>query len=86
MGKVHWRFPFATIKMPIGIATPIIQGDLLFVTSFYDGSLMLRLNPHRMSVTEVWRARGRNEKNTEGLHSIISTPIWIGDYIYGVDS
>ena len=85
-GEVYWRFPFAPINMPIGIATPIIQGDLLFVTSFYDGSLMLRLNPQRMSVTEVWRARGQNENNTDALHSIISTPIWIGDHIYGVDS
>ncbi len=72
--------------MPIGVATPIVRGDLLFVTSFYDGSLMLRLHQNRLAVTEVWRARGRSEHDTEALHSIISTPTWIGDHIYGVDS
>ena len=85
-GDVHWRFPFPPVKMPIGVATPIVQGNMLFVTSFYDGSLMLRLNPDRLAVTEVWRARGRSERDTEALQSIISTPTWIGDHIYGVDS
>jgi hypothetical protein len=34
----------------------------------------------------LWRARGENEQNTEALHCIMSTPLLIGDYIYGVDS
>ena len=29
--------------MPIGIATPVVEGDRVFFTSFYDGSLLLRL-------------------------------------------
>jgi outer membrane protein assembly factor BamB len=85
-GQVYWRFEFTPVKMPIGVATPVVKDDLLFLTSFYDGSLMLRLGQSELSVTEVWRARGRSETDTEALHSIISTPIWLGDYIYGVDS
>ena len=46
---------------------------------------MLRLNDD-MTVTEAWREVGLDEKNTRALHSIISTPIWIKDHIYGVDS
>ena len=85
-GTVHWRYPFAPKQMPIGIATPILQKDRLFVTSFYDGALMLRLLPDRLAVEKVWYRVGRNEKDTDGLQSIISTPIWIDDHIYGVDS
>jgi outer membrane protein assembly factor BamB len=85
-GHVHWRFPFAPSQMPIGIATPIVKDDLLFVTSFYDGSLLLRLRQDTLDVEPVWQARGPDEEQTEALHSIISTPIWLGDYIYGVDS
>lgn len=85
-GKVHWRHEFTPSHMPIGIATPVVQGDRLFVTSFYDGSLMLRLNQDKLAVEKIWRRVGLSEKDTDALHSIISTPVFLGDYIYGVDS
>ena len=85
-GKVLWRHPFPPSRMPIGIATPLVKDDMLFVTSFYDGALMLRLLQDRPAVEVVWRKVGPDEQDTEALHSIISTPIWLGDYIYGVDS
>lgn len=85
-GNVHWRHPFPPRNMPIGVATPVVQGDRLFLTSFYDGSLMLRLRSDKLAVEPIWRRVGRDEQNTEALHSIISTPLFLGDYIYGVDS
>ena len=85
-GKVLWRFPFTPNQMVINTATPIVDGKRLFVTSFYDGSLMLELNTNRPRVEMAWQACGKDEKHTEALHSIISTPIFLGDYIYGVDS
>jgi outer membrane protein assembly factor BamB len=85
-GQVHWRHPFPVVNMPIGVATPIVKDQHIFVTSFYDGSMMIRMLADRMGVEEVWRARGPNERTTQALHSIISTPIWIDDHIYGVDS
>ncbi len=85
-GKVFWRYEFTPRNMPIGIATPLIRDNQIFVTSFYDGSLMLRMNSDAMTVSLVWQAIGENERMTKALHSIISTPVWIGDHIYGVDS
>lgn len=85
-GKVYWRFPFLPSRMPIGVATPVVQGNRLFFTSFYDGALMLEMDSPEMTVSEVYRASGPNERRTKALHSIISTPVWLGDYIYGVDS
>ncbi len=85
-GETWWRFPFPPSRMPIGVATPLVQGNRLFFTSFYDGALMLEMDTHEMKVTEVWRAVGPNEKSTQALHSIISTPLWLGEHIYGVDS
>jgi outer membrane protein assembly factor BamB len=85
-GSVHWRFPFKPKNMPIGIATPLFHDNKLFVTSFYDGSLMLNVDPNSMNVSKAWSACGENEQQTEALHSIISTPIWLDDHIYGVDS
>lgn len=85
-GKVLWRFEFKPKNMPIGVATPIIQEDKIFVTSFYDGSLMLKVSQDGTAVEKVWSAVGPNERATQSLQSIISTPIWIEDHIYGVDS
>lgn len=85
-GEVLWQHPFPPSRMPIGIATPLIQDDMVFVTSFYDGALMLRLLQDQPGAEVVWRKVGPDERNTEALHSIISTPIWLGDHIYGVDS
>ncbi len=60
--------------MPIGIATPVLSGDLLFVTSFYDGSLMVRVPRDRLAYEVVWREVGVDEQHTESLHGMISVP------------
>lgn len=85
-GEVAWRNAFPPSKMPIGIATPLHQQNRIFVTSFYDGSLMLKLGENDLTAERDWRRKGRSEMATDALHSIISTPIWLDDHIYGVDS
>lgn len=85
-GQVYWRHEFKPTRMVIGIATPVVDGDRLLVTSFYDGSLMLKLASDAPAVEQLWRRAGPDEQHTDGLHSIISTPLLLGDYVYGVDS
>ncbi|UCG57361.1 MAG: PQQ-binding-like beta-propeller repeat protein [Phycisphaerales bacterium] len=85
-GKLHWEHPFEVSRMVIGIATPVFQDGHLFVSSFYDGSLLLTVDPDKLTVKKVWRRKGPNERETDSLHCCISTPVIQGDYIYGVDS
>jgi len=85
-GQPHWKYAFPPQQMVISIATPVVRDDRLFVTSFYDGSLMLRLDPGALRVEKIWQRRGEDEQHTDALHSIISTPYLKGDYVYGVDS
>ncbi len=85
-GIPYWQHPFKPTRMPIGVATPVVNGNKIFLTSFYDGAMMLEMSETSMEVKQLWHLIGPNEKKTAALHSIISTPIWIGDYIYGVDS
>ncbi|HZZ28125.1 MAG TPA: PQQ-binding-like beta-propeller repeat protein [Pirellulales bacterium] len=89
-GSVYWREEMKPKQMPIGIATPVVAGDLLFVSSFYDGSLMLRLKTDsataRPAVERVWRKVGPDEIHTQSLHCMIGTPILENGYVYGVDS
>lgn len=47
---------------------------------------MLDLAAGRPAAQKMWQKSGPNEKNTEALHSIISTPIMQDGYIYGADS
>ncbi|MHC4119954.1 MAG: PQQ-binding-like beta-propeller repeat protein [Planctomycetota bacterium] len=85
-GKLHWRHPFTPTRMVIGIATPVLHDDYLFVSSFYDGSLLLKLDRDELAAEKVWRRRGVSERETDSLHCCISTPVIDGDHIYGVDS
>jgi len=84
-GTVFWSEPFKT-KMAHAIGTPRRSGDFLFVSSFFDGSLLLRLDATQPRVTVEWAIKGRSEVRPEGLHSLMSTPYLEDGYIYGVCS
>jgi len=84
-GKVHWSEPFQT-KMGHCIATPRRMNDLLFISSFFDGSLMMRLDANQPTARVLWRIKGASESKPEGLHCLISTPFLEDGYIYGVCS
>ena len=49
---------------------------------------MMRLNQDRPSATELWRGQSRSElpDQTDTIHAMVTTPLIIGDYVYGVDS
>lgn len=85
-GQTLWRLPMESRNMPIGVATPVTSGKYLFVSSFYDGSMLIEMNLEKPEVKQVWRRIGTNERNTDALHCMISTPLIKEEYIYGVDS
>jgi zinc protease len=85
-GKVYWKHPFRPARMVINVPTPVVEGDRLFLSAFYDGSLMLRLRQDELGVEQLWRRRGQSEVVTDALHAMISTPLLAGDCVYGVDS
>ena len=85
-GELYWQHPFTPDRLSQNIASPVFSNNYLFVSSFFDGSLLLKLNPDKLVVEKVWQRKGQNEKKTESLHCCISTPILEGDYIYGLDS
>jgi outer membrane protein assembly factor BamB len=85
-GKTFWSIPMQPRNMPIGVPTPVVDDNRLLVSSFYDGSMLIRLDSERPAAEKVWHRVGLDEKNTDALHCMIGTPIIKGDYIYGVDS
>jgi outer membrane protein assembly factor BamB len=85
-GSLYWEHPFPPKEMVITIATPVFDGDRLFITSFYEGSLLLQVDRNKLAVEKLWRRQGASEQRTDALHCCISTPLLLGDYLYGVDS
>jgi outer membrane protein assembly factor BamB len=85
-GEVHWQHLWPPSRMPIGVATPVKSGNQLFLTSFYDGCMLIDLNKDELAIKKRWQKTGEDERHTEGIHSIISTPIILGGHVYGVDS
>ncbi len=85
-GEVLWLYPFKPTRMSIGIATPVFYENELFITDFFEGSLLLKLAPDKLTVKLGWHRKGKDEQHTDALHSTMATPIRNGNYIYGVDS
>ena len=84
-GAEFWSEPFKT-KMAHAIGTPRQSGDFLFISSFFDGSMLMRLAREQPRAEVVWKIKGRSEVRPEGLHSLMSTPFIEDGHIYGVCS
>lgn len=80
-GKVFWTHPHTpSVRFGMTIPSPRKIGDLLFLTSFYNGSLMLRVDSDKPTV--VWQSQKVSEKDTDGLHSVMATPLIQDGHIY----
>lgn len=86
-GKVVWEIPWK-LRAGLSIPTPRVSGDgkQLFLTAFYNGSLMLGLKADGSKPDIQWRTTEPSEKRTTHLNSIMSTPVLADGHIYGVCS
>ena len=89
-GELYWTQQYGDKKFVnagMTIPTPRLAGDTLYFSSFYAGSVMLRLHGAKQPEI-VWKAHGRDvlPDDTEALHCVMSTPYIRGGYIYGADS
>jgi outer membrane protein assembly factor BamB len=84
-GKELWNVPWL-IKVGLCISTPRCVDDRIFFTAFYNGPRMIQIGADGHSVKTVWKGVSESEIKTDGLHSIIPTPVFTGKYIYGVCS
>jgi outer membrane protein assembly factor BamB len=81
-GKIYWSHP-CKIQSGMTIPTPRKMGDLLFFTCFYNGSMMFRLAQDKPNATLIWQSKKVSEKDTDALHTTMSTPFLEDGYIYG---
>lgn len=85
-GKVYWEQPFPCTQNVDPCMAPVIQGDKLFASSVYEGSLMLRLKTDSLGVEKVWAKNAQDPRNPKAaLNTMFAAPIIDGDYLYGID-
>ncbi|NUQ62959.1 MAG: PQQ-like beta-propeller repeat protein [Pirellulales bacterium] len=84
-GLLYWEYPMPWEKWPIGIATPVVQGNLLLVSDAHQGSVLLELAEDQPQVKKVWHRRNDTVPDRKALHCLISTPMIDAGHIYGAD-
>jgi outer membrane protein assembly factor BamB len=86
-GRVIWSLPYPVGGEPkrpeVSIALPRLEGDRLFLTCFYQGSLLLQLTADGAKVAWNRRSTSDSEMN-DGLHTVLGTPVFRDGFIYGV--
>lgn len=84
-GQQLWNVPWE-IRSGLCIPMPRKINDQLFLTAFYNGPAMLQVDADGAQI--VWKGSSNNERpdQTDGLHSIMSTPWVTPEHIYGVCS
>ena len=91
-GEVYWEEPFEG-RANMTVADAVRSGSYLFVSGFYTGSMMMRLDLDRPAASALWKdgtnrvlRNGIEVAEETGLHAVMTTPLVVGDYIYGIGS
>jgi outer membrane protein assembly factor BamB len=89
-GKSYWSQAFPA-RMGMSIVTPRFDhdpqlGNVLFVATQYDGSLLLKLADAAPSASILWKRKGKNDRKTDALHIVAWPPVLRDGHIYGVDT
>ncbi len=77
-GKENFHYWFRSRDHEsVNAARPVVIGNRVLITAAYrTGAALLEINPDGTSFTEVWR-------NEDNMLAHWSTPIPVGDYVYG---
>lgn len=84
-GDVYWEQPFK-VNSGLTVATPVLSEHGLLVSAFYNGSRLYRLDADKPGAELVWKGNSDSEIKTDGLHSLVTTPLVDGDFVYGIGS
>ncbi len=86
-GKVYWEELWEA-RSGLTVATPVRSGNHLFLSQFYGGSMMMRLDLSSPSASLVWKRKGVSERaeDTDSLHALMTTPVLKDGLIFGVCS
>jgi outer membrane protein assembly factor BamB len=90
-GEVYWSQPFGPVRYGVSIATPRLikhptHGDLLFISSSWDGSMMLKLDPAAPKASVLWQRSGKGRTTKDALHVLMAPAMVTPTHVYGVSN
>jgi outer membrane protein assembly factor BamB len=87
-GRPYWTLPYPANGKPqrpaVNIATVRRQGNLLFLSTYYDGPMMLQLAEDKPAAKVLWKGKKAKVRRPDGLHILMAAPVLKGGYVYGV--
>jgi outer membrane protein assembly factor BamB len=89
-GKLNWSHAFGPVRYGVSITTPRHvkhpeHGDLLVVSSYWDGTIVLKLDPTAKSASLLWERAGKGRTQTGALHSLMAPPLMTDTHLYGMN-
>ena len=88
-GKTYWHAETFHRKHGNGHRYAPACGRSASSSSFYNGSMMMKLDPQKPAAAQLWKIGGKNEHKAalpESLHAVLCTPVIDDNSIYGVCS
>jgi len=82
-GHLFWEYEHPRIYVGQSIATPVLGGDKLLVSSFEPGTTVLQLDPLKPAAKLLWKSEGKHRTSEMGLQAFMSSPFIEGNYVYG---
>ena len=87
-GNVFWSIPYPADGKPqrpsVNIMAPRRLGDLLFVSNFYHGPLVVKLNADKPAAEVLWRGKGDNPLKPFAINPVMNAPVVKADHVYGI--
>jgi outer membrane protein assembly factor BamB len=87
-GTLYWKQDYPTDRAPqrpaVNIATVRVANNLLYVSTYYHGGLMLKLSEDKPSAEVLWKGKSNNPERPDGLHVMMAAPVFKDGYLYGV--
>jgi outer membrane protein assembly factor BamB len=87
-GEILWSIPFPEDGNPqrpaVAISHPRLFGDHLFVSNFYDGSIVIRLETEPADAEVVWVSPKDTGNQKETMNVLMAPAIVVEDHIYGM--
>jgi outer membrane protein assembly factor BamB len=89
-GKPLWAVQYPAGREPQRPAVNIIpvrrDGDLLFISTFYHGPMMVKLDADKPGATVLWKGKSNNPSKPDGMHCLMASPVFKDGCVFGVSA
>jgi outer membrane protein assembly factor BamB len=87
-GKQYWKVDYpegVPVQRPaVNIITVRKMNDLLFISTYYHGPMVVKLDADKPGASAVWKGKSNNPTRPDGLHSLMAAPVFKDGHVYGV--